>query len=88
MQSTAYSDTATPDTTASANSSSNLYEPVIGSKMIVSYDFTAENESELTVRRDEVLTLVLPQDSSGYTEWWLMRNESGEEGYVPASFLT
>lgn len=52
------------------------------------YDFIAENSSELSVREGERVTLVCPYDTSGYKEWWLVRDKAGQEGYVAASYFT
>ncbi|CAG8450773.1 5257_t:CDS:10 [Paraglomus occultum] len=47
------------------------------------YDFNADGDDELTVREGESVWVV---DSSS-TEWWKCRNENGEEGVVPASYV-
>ena len=47
------------------------------------YEFNADGDDELTVREGESVWVV---DSSG-TEWWKCRNENGEEGVVPASYI-
>lgn len=61
--------------------------PLIGTELTLVHDFVAENDGEMTVDGGQVVTLVLPQDQSGDTEWYLVQNRKGEEGYVPASFL-
>ncbi|KAF9534358.1 hypothetical protein CPB83DRAFT_879575 [Crepidotus variabilis] len=47
------------------------------------YDFTADGDDELSVTKDERLT-ILERDGE---EWWKCRNSKGQEGVVPASYL-
>jgi hypothetical protein len=48
----------------------------------VAYDYVAQNNKELTIRSGEALTIL---DSS--RKWWLVRNKSGQQGYVPSTVL-
>uniref|UniRef100_A0A3P9N8J0 EPS8 signaling adaptor L3a n=1 Tax=Poecilia reticulata TaxID=8081 RepID=A0A3P9N8J0_POERE len=48
--------------------------------MRVKYDFISRNQSELTVTKGEILL-----DKS--KKWWKVRNNRGEEGYVPNNVL-
>ncbi|KAJ7095351.1 hypothetical protein B0H15DRAFT_829165 [Mycena belliarum] len=47
------------------------------------YDFAADGADELSVTEGERL-LILERDGD---EWWKCRNEKGQEGVVPASYL-
>jgi actin cytoskeleton-regulatory complex protein SLA1 len=47
------------------------------------YDFEAAGADELSVREGEVLIIL---EATG-DEWWKCRNETGQEGDVPASYL-
>ncbi|KAM9759054.1 epidermal growth factor receptor kinase substrate 8-like protein 3 [Menidia menidia] len=48
----------------------------------VKYDFISRNQIELTIRKGEVVELL---DKS--KQWWKVRNNRGEEGYVPNNVL-
>ncbi|MED6261407.1 hypothetical protein ATANTOWER_004786, partial [Ataeniobius toweri] len=50
--------------------------------MCVMYDFISRNQRELTVTKGEVVELL---DKS--KQWWKVRNNRGEEGYVPNNVL-
>ncbi|MEQ2266521.1 hypothetical protein XENORESO_008659, partial [Xenotaenia resolanae] len=50
--------------------------------MCVKYDFISRNQRELTVTKGEVVELL---DKS--KQWWKVRNNRGEEGYVPNNVL-
>ncbi|KAJ8412053.1 hypothetical protein AAFF_G00143200 [Aldrovandia affinis] len=50
--------------------------------MRVMYDFTARNQRELSIMKDDVVQ-VLDQSK----QWWRVRNNEGEEGYVPHNVL-
>ncbi|KAI9144606.1 P-loop containing nucleoside triphosphate hydrolase protein [Paraphysoderma sedebokerense] len=47
------------------------------------YEFRKEEEGELTVQGNEIVE-ILDKDENG---WWLARNSSGEEGWVPSNYL-
>ncbi|XP_007570451.1 epidermal growth factor receptor kinase substrate 8-like protein 3 isoform X1 [Poecilia formosa] len=50
--------------------------------MRVKYDFISRNQRELTVTKGEIVDLL---DKS--KKWWKVRNNRGEEGYVPNNVL-
>ncbi|KAK5603941.1 hypothetical protein CRENBAI_025825 [Crenichthys baileyi] len=50
--------------------------------MYVRYDFISRNQRELTVTKGEVVELL---DKS--KQWWKVRNNRGEEGYIPNNVL-
>lgn len=50
----------------------------------VIYDFDAEAGTELTVKEGDVLTILSKDAGDG---WWNARNESGQEGMVPATYV-
>ncbi|XP_041747321.2 epidermal growth factor receptor kinase substrate 8-like protein 3 [Coregonus clupeaformis] len=52
------------------------------SYMRVMYDFTARNNRELSISKGEVVQLL---DMS--KKWWKVRNDRGEEGFVPNNIL-
>ncbi|KAG6814202.1 hypothetical protein H0H92_000879 [Tricholoma furcatifolium] len=47
------------------------------------YDFVADGDDELTISEGEHL-VILEKDGD---EWWKCRNDKGQEGVVPASYL-
>ena len=49
----------------------------------VLYDFDAQGDDELTVKEDEVVTVVEQEND----EWWTVRNSAGKEGVVPAQYV-
>jgi len=49
---------------------------------IVVYDYLAHNNKELTIRAGEKVYII---DNS--RRWWLVRNDHGEQGYVPSTVL-
>jgi len=50
---------------------------------IAKYDYTAEGNGELTIRRNEKLTII--DDTQ---PWWKVQNEKSLSGYVPSNYLT
>lgn len=49
----------------------------------VLYDFDAQGEDELTVKENDVVTIVDKEND----EWWLVRSSGGQEGVVPAQYV-
>ena len=49
---------------------------------IVIYPYQAQTDSELTINQDETLQIV--KDDG---DWWLVRNNSGREGYIPSNYV-
>jgi hypothetical protein len=49
----------------------------------VLYDFDAQGDDELTVKENEMVTIVDKEND----EWWLVRNSAGQEGVVPAQYV-
>ena len=47
------------------------------------YDFTAQDERDLSFRARDVISVVDMPD----TNWWLGRNANGEEGLFPATYV-
>ncbi|WVQ93256.1 hypothetical protein IAU59_000322 [Kwoniella sp. CBS 9459] len=54
-----------------------------GETATVQYDFDADGDDELTVKDGEVVTVVDKEND----EWWLVRNNRGKEGVVPAAYV-
>ena len=50
---------------------------------VAKYDYKAESEGELTIRKNEKLTII--DDSQ---PWWKVQNEKSLSGYVPSNYLT
>ena len=49
----------------------------------VLYDYTAKQEYELTIKENELIT-VLSKHENG---WWLGCNHAGKQGYFPGSYV-
>lgn len=54
-----------------------------GESAIALYDFDAQGDDELSVKENEELTVVEKENE----DWWKVRNSSGQEGVVPASYV-
>ena len=54
----------------------------------VLYDFEAQDVAELSVSANNLLVLLCPHDKIGCEEWWLVQDLQGNQGYVPATYLT
>ena len=50
---------------------------------IALYDFEAQGDDELSVAENEKLVIVEREND----DWWKVRNEAGQEGVVPASYV-
>ena len=53
----------------------------------VIFSFDASSEVELSVQEGECVRLIEAHDLTGNNEWWLVKNEGGAKGYVPANYL-
>ena len=53
-----------------------------GSIVVAKYDYTAEGEGELSIRKNEKLTVL--DDSQ---PWWKVQNDRSVSGYVPSNYL-
>jgi len=53
----------------------------------VIFSFEASCEVELSVQEGEWVWLIEAHDLTGNNEWWLVKNEGGAKGYVPANYL-
>lgn len=51
------------------------------------YDFGGQGPHTLSVKSGQVLKVLQYQDLRGNSEWWLVQDRFGGEGYVPANFL-
>jgi len=56
--------------------------PLRPGRMLVMFDFSAENKDELDVKAKQVVTGIQKDG-----EWWLVQNDKGKVGLVPASYL-
>ncbi|KZO91376.1 hypothetical protein CALVIDRAFT_505787 [Calocera viscosa TUFC12733] len=59
-------------------------DPSEGESATAMYDFEAQSEDELTVREGDALVVV---DRVSSEDWWKCRNERGQEGVVPSSYV-
>ncbi|KAL1243659.1 Dynamin-binding protein [Trichinella spiralis] len=54
---------------------------------IALFDFSASGPDELSVAQDDLLAVHQRKDLQDNEEWWLVENEFGNVGYVPANYL-
>ncbi|XP_008576159.1 PREDICTED: epidermal growth factor receptor kinase substrate 8-like protein 1 [Galeopterus variegatus] len=54
-----------------------------GKWVLCNYDFQARNSSELSVKQQDVLEVL-----DDKRKWWKVRDQKGQEGYVPYNILT
>uniref|UniRef100_A0A8C6QF81 SH3 domain-containing protein n=1 Tax=Nannospalax galili TaxID=1026970 RepID=A0A8C6QF81_NANGA len=54
-----------------------------GKWVLCNYDFQARNSSELSVKQRDVLEVL-----DDKRKWWKVRDQGGQEGYVPYNILT
>jgi len=64
---------------------SGSHDPRVQHQVIFSFD--ANSEVELSVQEGEWVWLIEAHDLTGNNEWWLVKNEGGAKGYVPANYL-
>jgi len=48
----------------------------------VLFVYQGQNESELTISENEILTVI-----EGTGDWWLVKNNQGQQGYVPSNYV-
>lgn len=51
------------------------------------YDFAVNIPGTLVITCGQALRLVRPHDEKGNSEWWLVENRDGKQGYVPRNYL-
>jgi hypothetical protein len=49
----------------------------------VVYNYVASEEDELTIRKDELLTLIETYDDN----WWLVSNKRNKRGLIPFNYV-
>ncbi|KAI1002705.1 Myosin-1 [Podosphaera aphanis] len=49
----------------------------------VLYDFTGQSDTELTLQRDDLITIIQKENNG----WWLAVNLAGRQGWAPAAYL-
>ena len=52
------------------------------------YAFQQRSPLEIDLGEGEFVTVLAKQDVAGNTDWWLVQNDAGAQGYVPASYLS
>ena len=68
------------------SSYSRAYVPwSAGNVYVALSDFTASKASRLTLARGDILTIADPTRSKN---WWMAKNDRGEEGKVPSNYVT
>lgn len=75
---------------AGANKAAGLREVITAAKSAgqkmgkVLYSFDAQGDDEVTVKEGENIFII---DSEKSSEWWMVRNASGQEGVIPSSYI-
>ncbi|KAE9368646.1 myosin-5 [Stipitochalara longipes BDJ] len=49
----------------------------------VLYDFAGQSENEVTLKKDELITIEQKEDNG----WWLAKTSSGKKGWAPSAYL-
>ncbi|PMD38266.1 putative myosin type I heavy chain [Hyaloscypha variabilis F] len=49
----------------------------------VLYDFVGQSENEVTLKKDELITVEQKEDNG----WWLAKTSSGKKGWAPSAYL-
>ncbi|KRZ77625.1 Dynamin-binding protein, partial [Trichinella papuae] len=75
------------NTIASSNMENKEEEEDTVDFCIALYDFNASGPDELSVAADDLLAVHERKDLQDNEEWWLVENEFGNVGYVPANYL-
>ena len=52
------------------------------------YAFKRRTNLEVDLNESEHVTVLAKHDEAGNTEWWLVENDAGIQGYAPAAYLT
>lgn len=51
------------------------------------YSFSKRTNLEIDLTEGELVTVLARNDEAGNSEWWLVENDSGLQGYAPAAYL-
>jgi len=51
------------------------------------YSHTSRSRMELSITKGDFINVILQHDKDGNTDWWLVANNKGEQGYVPYNYL-
>jgi hypothetical protein len=52
------------------------------------YSFAASTDLELSLYEGQIVSILAEHDLDGNSEWWLVTCENGQQGYVPANYLS
>lgn len=52
------------------------------------YAFERRTILEIDLKESELVTVLTKHDEAGNSEWWLVENDIGIQGYAPAAYLT
>ena len=55
---------------------------------IALYDFNAQDNNQLSVKRGQPVKIKQKCDMKQNSEWWLVENIHKQTGYVPANYLS
>jgi hypothetical protein len=68
----------------------NNEKPPNANNLVISqYDFTPDDETvQLKIFEGERLQVIKPYDDANNPEWWLVKNQKNQTGYVPSSYLS
>ena len=62
-------------------------EPYKVYRYIVEFSHTSRSPMELSITKGDFVNVILQHDKDGNTEWWLVANKKGEQGFVPYNFI-
>lgn len=52
------------------------------------YPFQKRTNLEIDLSEGELVTVLSSNDEAGNSEWWLVENDFGVQGYAPAAYLS
>ncbi|XP_028044584.1 dynamin-binding protein [Monomorium pharaonis] len=65
-----------------------VYQNVHSEFYYAMYDFAGNMPGTLPITNGQALRLLRPHDEKGNSEWWLVENRNGKQGYVPRDYLS
>jgi hypothetical protein len=71
---------------SSSTTSTNISKPIIDNnrfQYVAIFDYDARTKDDLTIRKSDLLEIINRKS----TTWWKAKNENGQEGWIPSSYV-